>query len=187
MPNIKIEVFILTILASLGYTSAHLFNAWAFQVTELTSHVNWIYLPAFLRLANVIVLGSVFGSLATGLGVCTLYFFYPVTLTVLIMNCLASMMSPLLAFFIFRICARRDVLISSIRDLLILNFIYAVMNAITHHLAWIIVDPDQLMRVDQVPVMFLGDFFGACLGACLFTLIADKLGLISYAEQRAKD
>jgi hypothetical protein len=187
MSSIKPEVLILTILAALGYASVHVFNSWAFQAFELTSHVNWIYLPAFLRLANVIVLGSAFGSLATGLGVCTLYFIYSGTASVLIMNCLASVMSPLLAFFIFRIFAGRDVLISSLRDLLILNLIYAGMNSITHHLAWVIVDPEQLMSFDQVPVMFLGDFFGACLGAYLFTLIADKLGLISYVKRRAKD
>lgn len=46
----------------------HSANGWLFSFIELTPNVSWIYLPAFLRLLNVLVLGKLKGTLATLLG-----------------------------------------------------------------------------------------------------------------------
>jgi hypothetical protein len=47
------------------YLAIHVLNSWLFQSIEITSHVSMVYLPAFLRLFNVLVLGAVKGSFAT--------------------------------------------------------------------------------------------------------------------------
>jgi hypothetical protein len=48
------------------YLVVHLANSWVFQSIEITSHVSMVYLPAFLRLFNVLVLGAVKGSFTVG-------------------------------------------------------------------------------------------------------------------------
>ena len=109
MPRIKVELVILILIAGLMYAALHLFNEWAFYFASVTGHINWIYLPAFLRLANVIVLGYYCGSIATGLGVMFLYMIYPSTVPTLILNTLAGILSPLLAFWVFKILKNREV------------------------------------------------------------------------------
>ncbi len=187
MPRIKVELVILILIAGLLYAALHHFNEWAFYFTSLTGHINWIYLPAFLRLANVIVLGYYAGSIATGLGVMFLYVINPSTFPTLILNTLAAILSPLLAFWVFKILKNREVSITYLKDLMQLAVIYALMNSITHHLAWICVEPDQLFSFNQVPIMFIGDLVGAFVGALVFNLVVRDSGLIKYIKNRAEE
>lgn len=187
MPRIKVELVILILIAGLMYAALHLFNEWAFYFASVTGHINWIYLPAFLRLANVIVLGYYCGSIATGLGVMFLYMIYPSTVPTLILNTLAGILSPLLAFWVFKILKNREVSITYLKDLMMLAVIYALMNSLTHNLAWICVEPDQLFSFNQVPIMFIGDLVGAFVGALVFNLVVSDSALVKYIKNRAKE
>ena len=61
------EIF-LTLLSALSYPLIHVANGWIFSSLEITPNVGLIYLPAFIRMLNVLVLGKVKGTLATALG-----------------------------------------------------------------------------------------------------------------------
>jgi len=184
MKRFKFEIVFLTLLGAAFYWLIHDFNDWVFKLSEFSAHVNWIYLPAFLRLANVLVLGPLFGSVATALGVCLICFFQGDPLLVLVLNSLAAALGPLVSLYIFKIFKGREVHISVLSDLLLLVAIYSVMNALAHHSAWAIVDPDQFLSVSQLPIMVVGDFTGACLGAILFSALVHRLGILNFVKQR---
>jgi len=185
MQKIKLEVLLLTLFAGLLYPAAHFFNDWLFKLIEFTRHVNWIYLPAFLRLANVLVLGSIYGSLATGIGVCVICCIYDNAANVTILNAFASAAGPLISLYVFTIFKHRPIEIAQLRDLIWVAAIYAVMNALTHHIAWAIVEPNELLSTTQIPIMVAGDFAGACLGALLFAALINHTGLLKVIKKRA--
>jgi len=60
--------WLLVIIFSVIYPLVHIANGWIFSFVEISPHISLIYLPAFLRLANVLILGRRHGSLATLLG-----------------------------------------------------------------------------------------------------------------------
>jgi hypothetical protein len=187
MQKIKLEILLLTLLAGVIYPGAHFFNNWLFKLIEFTGHVNWIYLPAFLRLANVLVLGPVYGSVATSMGVFFICYVNQDAASVAILNALASVAGPLISLRIFAIFKHRPIEISQLRDLIIVAAIYAVMNALTHHIAWAMVEPDQLLSTTQIPIMMAGDFAGACLGALLFAALVNYTGILSFIQKRADE
>ena len=49
----------------------------------------------------------------------------------------------------------------------VLTLMYALSNAVLHHLVWSVVDPSKLSEPIQVVWMVLGDILGALLGAYL--------------------
>ena len=57
-----------SLLLGLVFAAVHLFNSWAFSALEFSSFISLVYLPGFLRLANVLVMGPLWGSLATAFG-----------------------------------------------------------------------------------------------------------------------
>jgi len=50
------------------FAATHLANAWLFDHISVSNHINWIYLPAFLRVAYVLILGPVWGFTAIFVG-----------------------------------------------------------------------------------------------------------------------
>jgi hypothetical protein len=186
MNSTKLEMLVLTLVAGALYVFMHFFNEWVFRYTEFTEHVNWVYLPAFLRLANVIVLGEFAGSVSTGLGVLVIELFFLDSPLTALLNIAASVSSPLLAFQTFRLLTGRAVNVHYLKDLFQAASIYAFLNSLTHHIAWSIADPKQFYKVDQVPIMFLGDLVGACLGAVAFTFVVQRTGLVNYIKERSQ-
>lgn len=184
MVHSKLEILYLTLIAAVLYCCLHWLNFWVFKQIEFSDHVNWIYLPAFLRLANVLILDTLFGSIATGLGVCLICAFQELTVMVMLPNALASVLSPLFALIIFKIFKHRGVSLHCIRDLIVLALIYALMNTLTHHIAWALVEPEELMNTTQIPIMFFGDLTGACIGAILFAAAANSSGLKEIIKKR---
>ncbi len=185
MQRIKFEILIMTLLTGVTYALAHAFNGFIFKLLEFSNHISWIYLPAFLRLANVLILGSLFGSVATAIGVIIICFFNNDPVDVTVLNAAASVIGPLISFQIFKVLKGREVYITELRDLLVLTFIYSFINALTHHLAWALVEPDQFLSISQLPIMIVGDLVGASLGALLFAVIANNPVVIDFVKKRA--
>ena len=185
MQRVKFEILILTLLTGVTYALAHTFNGFIFRLFEFSNHISWIYLPAFLRLANVLILGSLFGSAATAIGVIIICLFGRDTVDVTTLNTAASVIGPLISFQIFKILRGREVYITQLRDLFVLTVIYSFINALTHHLAWALVEPDQFLSVSQLPIMIVGDLVGASLGAILFAAIANNAVIMDFVKKRA--
>jgi hypothetical protein len=156
------------LLSALVFYFLHLANAWAFSSLEVTPQVALIYLPSFIRIFNVLVLGKVRGTLATALGgifLMTLFNEHPV---IGFLNVLCSASGPLIAVWFFRFYAGREVNLLALKEVGIVTLGYCMANAIVHHAVWSFFDPNQLVAPQQLLWMMLGDFNGALIGAyCL--------------------
>jgi hypothetical protein len=182
----SLDQVVIGAVAAVLFPLVHLFNAWAFEFVEFSNHISLIYLPAFLRLANVLVLGQAWGTLTTALGGVLLAAWNNNMTWVEGMNVLASSTSGLLSVWLFQIIKERPVRLLDLKDLVQLVLFYALTNALLNHVAWTLVEQDALITVHQLPMMVVGDFLGAMLGALLFNWVARKLKLDQLARNRAQ-
>jgi hypothetical protein len=182
----SLEQVVIGGVAAVLFPLVHVFNDWAFDAFEFSHHISLIYLPAFLRLANVLVLGQAWGTLTTALGGVLLAIWNNNVTWVEGMNVLASATSGWLSVWLFQIIKERPVRLLEMKDLLQLVMLYALMNALLNHVAWTLVEQDALITVHQLPMMVIGDFLGAMLGALLFSWGAKKLKLDQLARKRAQ-
>ncbi len=182
----SLEQVVIVAAAAVLFPLVHLFNRWAFEYVEFSHHISLVYLPAFLRLANVLVLGQAWGTLTTALGGILLALWNNNVTWAEGMNELASTTSGCLSVWLFQIIKERPVRLLEMKDLLQLVMLYALMNALLNHVAWSLVEQDALITVHQLPMMVIGDFLGAMLGALLFSWGAKKLKLDQLARKRAQ-
>jgi uncharacterized membrane protein HdeD (DUF308 family) len=152
---------------ALVFPVVHIFNGWAFKFAEITPHIGLVYLPAFLRLSNILILGPLSGTLATLLGGMLLMEYFGQDSLAMFLDSACSAAGPLLALYLFRWHSGRQVELTSLRDLTLLTLLYAVANAALHHGVWSLFDPARLKASDQVTWMILGDILGALLGASI--------------------
>ena len=166
---------LLTLFLALLFSALHVLNAWLFEFANLSSHVSLIYLPAFLRMFNILVMGPLYGTLATFIGGIILLFWFNEPLSLGLLNIVASCAGPLIAMMSFRIYFKRRIQLTSLKDLAIVTVIYAICNSLLHHAIWSILDSDQLIETNSSIWMFVGDLNGALLGAYLFKASLDYL------------
>ena len=172
-------------LAGVAFCASHLLNAWLFQAIAISDHISLIYLPAFFRLFNVLVLGLLWGTLGTAIGgVLLLAWSQDATLWISLLNMCVSAGVAAISVVLLQMLLRRRLSITRLGDLLKLSVLYALMNALMHHVLWTVVDPSQLLYPSQVFEMMLGDLFGAMLGAWLLRVLARNTGLIKLVRAR---
>jgi hypothetical protein len=180
-------LFIASSLAGVSFCASHLLNGWLFQAIAISDHISLIYLPAFFRLFNVLVLGLFWGTLGTAIGgVLLLAWSQDATLWISLFNMCVSAGVAAISVVLLQMLLRRRLSITRLGDLLKLSVLYALMNALMHHVLWTVVDPSQLLYPSQVFEMMLGDLFGAMLGAWLLRLLARNTGLIKLVRARNK-
>jgi hypothetical protein len=168
------------------FAATHLANAWLFDHLSLSDHISWVYLPAFLRVVYVLVLGPWWGFMAIFIGSLALGGSLDENLFQALMNAGASGLGPVVALALFKLLKERSLQLSRPSDLIQMCLLYALLNAVIHHFNWAYQQPDELMSVTQLPIMIVGDLLGALLGAFLFTLLMRRLGLYQVIERLAK-
>ena len=168
------KLILIFVIAAL-FPLAHVLNDWLFAFANINHHVSLIYLPAFLRLFNLLVLGPVYGSLGTLLGGLILMAWFNEPLGFGLLNIAASCAGPLLAILGFEIYFKRHIQLTSLKDLAVLTFAYAICNSLLHHAIWFLYDHEQLFDTSTSFLMFVGDLTGALLGAYLFKASLDLL------------
>ena len=180
------KILLLGLCAPL-FAGAHLFNGWVFGQFELTEHISWVYLPAFLRVAYVLVLGPLWGFSTIFLGSIALGGADEENLLQSLTNSIASALGPVIALWMFKILKERSLQISRMNDLIQICILYALLNALVHHVAWAYNQPTQLLSASQLPIMVFGDLAGAMLGAFAFTLAMRRLGLYQVIARLSKE
>jgi hypothetical protein len=156
------------------FPAVHILNGWLFDFATITSHISLVYLPAFLRLFNLLVLGLVFGSIATFLGGLLLILqFNNESLTLLLLYIACSCTGPLVSLWLFKLKFKRSLRLRSLKDLSMLVVTYSFLNAALHSLVWMFIDNDQAFSALGALWMFIGDFNGALLGAYLMKALVD--------------
>jgi hypothetical protein len=165
---------ILLILAlAVLYPATHILSGWLFDFATINDHISLIYMPAFLRLFNLLVLGPLFGTIATILGNLFLMYQFNDALSLALLNIVCSSAAPLIALLVFRIYWKRNVSLKSLQDLSTLTLVYCVTNSFTHHVTWLLIGKSQEFELTEAFWMFLGDLNGALLGAYLLKAILD--------------
>ena len=180
------ERIVLVFVCAALFSVTHLGNAWVFQYLSVSEHISWIYLPAFLRLMYVLVLGTWWGFAAVFLGSLALAGSLNEHLTHALLNAACSALSPVLAVWLFRLLKERGLVLTRLRDLIELSVLYALINALLHHINWAVQQPGQFLSAQQLPIMVAGDLLGAAMGAAFFTLIFRHFGLYGLLERLSK-
>ena len=168
------HIFLILALAVL-FPATHILNGWLFDFATINDHISLIYLPAFLRLFNLLILGPLFGTLSTILGGLLLMTQFNEPIELELLNVACSSAGPLIALIGFKIYWKRQVELTSLQDLATLTLLYCVCNSIIYHVAWVLVGQSQAFELTEVFWMFLGDLNGALLGAYLMKAILDYL------------
>ena len=166
---------LLVLVLAVLFPAAHVLNAWLFDFANLNAHVSLIYLPAFLRLFNILVMGPVYGTLATLIGGLILLFWFNEPIVLGLLNIAASCAGPLVAMMGFRIYFKRRIQLTSLKDLSLVTVVYAICNSLFHHTTWLLLGNEQLIEPNSSFWMLIGDLNGALLGAYLFKASLDYL------------
>ena len=176
----------LVLVAGVLYCAVHLLNGFLMKSLEISDHINFLYLPSFLRLINVLVLGLVWGSLGTALGGLLLCFWTQDSFVIALCNVGVSASVAGLAVLAMRVLQQRQLSLTKLSDLLQLCLLYALLNALLHHLLWTTFDPTQIVNPNQVAYMVIGDLNGAILGALALRWLATHTQLVNLIRQRAQ-
>ena len=167
---------ILLILAlAVLYPATHMLNGWLFDFATINDNVSLIYLPAFLRLFNLLVLGPFAGTFTTFLGGLLFSTQHTDPLSLQLINITCSSIGPLIALIGFRLYWKRHIELTSLQDLSTLTLLYCVSNSLIHHLTWVLIGQAEVFEVKQAFWMFLGDLNGALLCAYLMKAVLDFL------------
>jgi len=172
-------------LAGCLYCATHMANSWLFNQLEITEHISFIYLPSFLRLANVLILGLIWGTLGTAFGGALLFFWMHDSLWLSLCNTIISAGSAALAVVLMQWMQKRSLTLTRLRDLLQLALFYALLNALTHHLLWSAWDTSQLVVPHQLLYMVVGDVNGAIIGALALRWLAHHTRMVTVVRRKA--
>jgi hypothetical protein len=182
-----LSVLVLVALAGSLFCMTHMANNWLFHQWEISEHIGLIYLPSFLRLANVLILGLVWGSLGTAFGGALLYFWMQDSLWMSVCNTMASAGSAALAVVLMRVMQRRTISLTRLSDLLQLALFYSLLNALAHHVLWSVLDPTQLIEPNQLAYMVIGDINGAIIGALVLRWLARNTQLVEVLRKKSAE
>jgi hypothetical protein len=185
-PPLDVLPLIACVLAGVLYWAIHLFNAWVFQWGELNQHINLVYLPSFLRLANVLVLGLVLGTAGTAIGGLLLIWWSQDEWLLCLLNISVSASAAALAVVGMRILMGRRLSPTRLMDLFLLSILCAIISASLHHLLWSVLDTSQLINPMQLPYMMIGDVNGALIGALLLRWVARYTKIADFLRQRTE-
>ena len=173
------------LIGSLVYMSTHLANLWVFEFWEVTPNISWVYLPSFLRLANLLILGPIWGTFATALGGAELIFLSEQGFNGLAwLNVLASCSSAVAAYGLLRLITHRPVALTQLKELLLLAVVYTLINPSLHFILWHLVQAYTDTSLKDFVAMAVGDLAGAVLGSMLFVWVVRHTGVAQWVARR---
>ena len=184
--SISVEKAVLMLVGSLVYMSAHLANLWVFEFWEVTPNISWVYLPSFLRLANLLILGPLWGTCATALGGAELIFLSGQGFNGLAwLNVLASCSSAVAAYGLLHVVTQRPVALTQLKELLMLAGVYTLINPSLHFILWHAVQAYTDTSLQDFVALAVGDLAGAVLGSMLFVWVVRHTGVAQWVAGRA--
>ena len=153
-------------ISALTYSALFYFNAWLTSSLIFGSGVNWIYLPAGLRLFLTFIFGLP-GSLGIAFASFLISYYGGLSndLTICIGTGLISGLVPYLAkIFVFNnLKLESDLSNLSLPKLLICVLIYALLSAGLHQFWYTLVELGDAGSFNHFLVMFIGDVLGSLL------------------------
>lgn len=138
-------------------------NELIFSRTEFVRGINWIYLPAGIRLLSTLLFGF---AGATGLLVASwiacFYYFFPDDFVRSVVGGVIAAAAPLAAYLLASGALKmgRNLRNLTSLGLLFCVVLYALLNSSLHY-AWAIASDASTTSLDKLLVMFVGDASGA--------------------------
>jgi len=173
------------VISALAYTFLFYLNAWLTNTLVFGLGVNWIYLPAGLRLFLTLIFGLP-GAIGIAIASFLISYYgdFPHDLTLCIGVGLISGFAPYLArFFVFsNLRLESDLSNLNLPKLIACILIYATLSAGLHQLWFSAMALENTGTVNHFVVMFIGDVLGSLL---LISLTKYCLDLLRKTRQIA--
>jgi len=170
------------IVSVLAYSSLFYINAWLTGHLSYGLGVNWIYLPAGLRLFLTLIFGL---SGALGIAFCSFFISYfgdfPREVTTCLGVGLISGFAPYLAriFVLSNIKIKSDLSDLSIYKLIACILIYSILSAGLHQWWFAARGLDESGSMSHLLAMFTGDVVGTVI---LIALVKCSLDLLKHSK-----
>ena len=180
------EAFFALLISALTYTFLFYVNQWLTSELVFSLGVNWVYLPAGLRLFLTLIFG-----LPGALGIALASFFisyhgdFPQNLVVCIGVGLVSGFAPYLArlFVLSNVRLAPDLSDLNFQKLIFCILIYAFLSAGLHQWWFSTMALDNAGGVNHLSVMFIGDILGSLL---LISLVKYSLDVLNKVRRTAR-
>ena len=163
------------------FPATHLFNGWLFDFATINSHISLIYLSAFLRMVNVLVLGPLWGTVTTFLGSLLLMAHFDEPFGYSMLNNASTCAGPLIALYVYQFQLNRPIKLNSLKDVSVLTLYCSLGNSLIHHMVWYLQNTSSELRYSEALWMFVGDLLGTLLGAYLMKGVLD---LMEFRQSR---
>ena len=157
------------------FPAIHLLNGWLFDFATINAHISLIYLPAFLRLFNVLVLGPLWGTVTTFLGSLLLMTQFDEPFSYAMLNNLSTCAGPLIALYVYQYKLNRPIKLNSLKDVSVLTLYCSLGNSLIHHMVWYLQNTSSEVVYAKALWMFTGDLLGTLVGAYLMKGILDLM------------
>jgi hypothetical protein len=180
------ETFIGFAMSALAYAFLFYANAWLAGELVFSLGVNWVYLPAGLRLFLILVFG-----LPGALGIAVVSFLisylgeFPHDLTLCLGVGLVSGFAPYIArvFILSNIQLAPDLSNLSLQKLIICILVYALLSAGMHQLWFAAEGLEDAGSFSHFAVMLVGDILGSIL---LIAMIKYSLDILKKVREKAR-
>jgi hypothetical protein len=160
------EVTFALVISALSYTFLFYVNNWLTSELIFSLGVNWVYLPAGLRLFLTLIFGLP-GSIGIVLASFLISYLgeFPHDLTLCLGIGLVSGFAPYLArvFVLSNVRLAPDLSDLNFQKLIVCIFIYALLSACLHQLWYGAEGLENAGTFDHFLVMFIGDVLGSIL------------------------
>jgi len=171
------------VISAMAYTSLFYLNAWLTDAFVFGLGVNWIYLPAALRLFLTLIFGLP-GAIGIAIASFLISFYgdFLHDLTLCVGVGLISGFAPYLArYFVFsNLSLESDLSNLNFQKLIICILIYSLLSAGLHQWWFATLTLENTGSVNHFLVMFIGDVLGSLL---LISLIKYSIDLIRRSRK----
>lgn len=162
MPSHQLNIS-MVVASALIFLVAFVANEWVFVNTEFVRGINWIYLPAGMRLLCTLLFGGpgAIGVLIASWLTCFFYFFPDDPMR----SFVGGIMSAAAPYLVYRIAQHAYGLNASLSNLtatrlLMLAVVYSITSPLMHHV-WLILHGDA--SISGFLVMIIGDLLGTLI------------------------
>ena len=177
------EVTFALLISALSYTSLFYLNSWLTSELVFSLGVNWIYLPAGLRLFLTLIFGLP-GAIGITLASFLISYYgdFSRDLILCIGIGLVSGFAPYLArvFALNNVRLAPDLSDLNFQKLIVCILIYAFLSAVLHQWWFSTMALNNTGGINHVSVMFIGDVLGSLL---LISLIKYSLDVLKKARK----
>lgn len=138
---------------------------------SIPDRIALVFLPAFIRVAAVLVAGLA-GLIGISLGSFVISFFYigdDLGYSALI--ALTSASGVFIAYWLMLKALQSEQIPFTLINLIVLAVLYSALNALIHGMIWGLIDFEEVIHLQDLAFMMLGDLVGVVLGFYITRLL----------------